>query len=512
MKHYIYILFFSIIQIIAAFFITSDYGPSINGDSIAYLSVADNLLSGRGMIDSFGGNLTHFPPLFPILLFAVSSLFHSDVLFSAWMLNIVLFGINFMLMNIWLYRFFQKQKIYFYIASWFIFLSTSNLTMHTAVLTEPLYLTLILLFFIYSWLYFEKPSKIYFVILLLIAMLSPLLRFSGFSQVLAGILLITYVHRKRLFLAACLVGIFSFFSLFLISIWLSIDNFLRYRIFIGDNSQVNFTENLLQSFRKIMYWFLPYRPISPDGLLDPVILLIFVIIFLIVINKKNHWVDWLKFFIHPAIATMMLFTLIYFLSTTGNVISVHHRDLSSDRYYVMIILPILVFLISVFEFLIRPHIRISRQYMLITGLILFSIWCIYPISKAGKFVDILLQGKPHYYNTYNIRAYQESATLRQAKILIQKNPEAIVYSNIPRLVWLHTRVLTSGLPEISADWSENDLYENFLGWPGERSGYVVFFDLNPYQMYLSLDSLEKIANLKLIYDMEDGAIFYVSSK
>lgn len=512
MKDYIYILFFSIAQVVAAFFITSMYGPAINGDSMAYLSVADSLLSGRGMVDSFGGSLTQFPPLFPILLWAISSLFRSDVLFSAWVLNIVLFGINFMLMNIWLYRFFQKQKIYFYVASWFIFLSTSNLMMHTAVLTEPLYLTLILLFFIYSWLYSEKQSTIFFVILVLIAMLSPLLRFSGFSQILAGVLLIIYVNRKRFFRAIFLLGIFIIFSFSLIAIWLSMDNFLRYRIFIGDGSQVNFVENLLQALRKIMYWFLPYRPISQDGLMESVILLGLMIIVLFLINKKEHWVNWLKFFIQPAIVSMMLFTIIYFLSTTSNVISVHHRDLSSDRYYVVIMLPILVFLISIFDFLIRPNIHFSSQYISIIGVGLFLIWCSYPISKAGKFVDILLQGKPHYYNVYNIRAYQESATLRQAKILLKKNPGAIVYSNLPRLVWLHTRVLVSGLPEVDASWSENDLNEKLFGWPGKRSGYIVFLDMDPYQMYLSPDSLEKIADLKLIYDMEDGAIFYVSSK
>jgi hypothetical protein len=509
---FLYIASLSVLQIILGFFTTLAYGPAISGDSMAYLSVADNLLSGRGMVDSFGGNLTHFPPLLPILFSTLSRLFHVDVLFVAWVLNIILLGINFMLSNIWMYRFLQHQKIYFFAVSLFIFLSTSNLIMHTAVLSEPLYLTFILLFFIYSWKYVEKQSKTYFVILLLIAVLSPLLRFSGFAQILAAVLLIMYVYRKRFLLGVFLAGIFSIFSFFLIAVWLSVDNFLRYHIFIGDNNQVEIVENFLQSLRKILYWFLPYRPFSSDGLLEPLIFLVCVITLLLIFNKKNHWIKWFKFFKHPAVYSMMLFTIIYFVSSLGNIVTTHHRDLSSDRYYVVIMLPILILLISIFQFLIRPHIHLEGKYLKTIVLVIFTIWSIYPIVKMEKFINISRQGKPHYYNVYNIHEYQNSPTLMQANKLLQEKPDTVIYSNLPRLVWLHTRVLTNGLPEINSNWSEADIIVNLSSWPGQQPGYIVFFENDPYQAYFSLEILEKIANLELIYDMEDGAIFYVSSK
>ncbi|MDX9992042.1 MAG: hypothetical protein RBS68_08315 [Anaerolineales bacterium] len=509
---FIYVASLSILEVVLGFFTTFVYGPAISGDSMYYLSVADNLLSGRGMIDSFGGSLTNFPPLLPILLSTISRLFHIDVLFTAWVLNVVLMGINFILINIWLYRFFQHQKIYFFIASLFVLLSTSNLIMHTSVLSEPLYLTFILLFFIYSWKYVEKQAKTSFVILLLIATLSPLLRFSGFAQILTAALLIVIVYRKRFLLAVFLVGIFSVFSLSLIVIWLSLDNFLRYPIFLGDKNQVDFTQNFLQSLRKILYWFLPYRPFSSDGLLEPLIFLACMIILLLILNKKNHWANWLKSFTHPAVFSMMLFTIIYFISSTGNIITAHHRDLSSDRYYVVIMLPILVLLIGIFQFLIRPHIYLENKYLQIIVLAVFTVWSIYPLVKMEKFIDISRQGKPHYYNVYNIHAYQSSATLMQAKRLLQEKPDAVIYSNVPQLVWLHTRVLTNELPKINKNWSEADIIFNLSSWPGERPGYIVFFEKYPYKKYFSLDVLEKIANLELIYAMDDGAIFYVSPK
>jgi hypothetical protein len=509
---FLYIAFLSILQIVLGFFTTFTYGPAISGDSMAYLSVADNLSSGRGMVDSFGGSLTHFPPLLPIVISALSRLFHVDVLFAAWVLNVMLMGINFMLINIWLYQFFQHQKIYFFTASLFVFLSTSNLIMHTSVLSEPLYLTFILLFFIYSWKFVEKQSKTYFVILLLIAALSPLLRFSGFAQVLASVLLMIYIYRKRFLLAVFLSGIFSIFSLFLIAVWLSTDNFLRYQIFLGDNSQVDFLENLLQSFRKILYWFLPYRPFSPNGLLEPLIFLACLIILLLILNKKNHWFNWLKFLAHPAVFSMMLLAVIYFISSTGNIITKHHRDLSSDRYYVVIMLPILILLISIFQFLIRPHIYLASKHLQILILVIFTAWSIYPLVKMEKFINTARQGNPHYYNVYNTHEYQNSATLMQAKRMLQEKPEIVIYSNLPRLVWLHTRVLTNGLPELNKNWSEVDLAVNLAGWPGQGAGYIIFFANDPYQTYFSPNELETIANLELIYAMEDGVIFYVSSK
>lgn len=507
-----YIVLFAIVSIALGFLATSTYGPAVSGDSIAYLSVAENLLSGRGMVDSFGGSLTHFPPLLPVILAGCSRLFQSDVFKSAWVLNLVLLGINFVLSNIWLYKFFQNRLIYFFIGAILILFSESNLRMHTAVLSEPLYLTFILLFFIFGWEYIEKRSTSSLLILLLIAILSPLLRFSGFSQVIAGVLLIIYVYRKTIPIGLLLSGAFGFIAILPISFWLSMDNALRYKIFIGDGNQVNLVENLLQSFRKIMYWFLPYRPFSSHGFLEPVILVGIIFILLLLINKKKDWKIWLQSFWHPAMFSMMLFTLIYFSSTTTNIISTHHRDLSSDRYYVVIMLPILVLIFNVFDFLVLPHLRFEHRYLYATVFAIILVWSIYPVVKIKKYIDISRQGEPHYYNVYNLREYRESQTLAQIHILLKQKPDMVIYSNLPRLVWLHTRLITRGLPEINQSWGDADIIDKLSGWPGEWPGYIVFLNNDPYKMYYSPQILEKIATMELLYDMEDGKIYYVSAK
>lgn len=261
-----------------------------------------------------------------------------------------------------------------------------------------------------------------------------------------------------------------------------------------------------------MYWFLPYRPFSSHGFLEPVILVGIIFILLLLINKKKDWKIWLQSFWHPAMFSMMLFTLIYFSSTTTNIISTHHRDLSSDRYYVVIMLPILVLIFNVFDFLVLPHLRFEHRYLYATVFAIILVWSIYPVVKIKKYIDISRQGEPHYYNVYNLREYRESQTLAQIHILLKQKPDMVIYSNLPRLVWLHTRLITSGLPEINQSWADADIIDKLSGWPGERPGYIVFLNNDPYKMYYSPQILEKIATMELLYDMEDGKIYHVSEK
>jgi hypothetical protein len=63
--------------------ITSRYGTGVAGDSVDYLSVANNLKQQRSFTDYAGGIYLYWPPLYPVLL-AVSS----------WLLNVGTFQVG----------------------------------------------------------------------------------------------------------------------------------------------------------------------------------------------------------------------------------------------------------------------------------------------------------------------------------------------------------------------------------------------------------------------------------
>src|SRR5689334_17620275 len=122
------------------------YGAGVAADSIRYLSTAENFLAGRGLVDYTGWPLVWWPPLYPLLLAGISFVTRLDVLEAGWILNILTYGMNIFLSGVLFEKTLRGWPVFKYLASLFVFLSPSLLSMHSAILSEPLYLTFTLLF------------------------------------------------------------------------------------------------------------------------------------------------------------------------------------------------------------------------------------------------------------------------------------------------------------------------------------------------------------------------------
>lgn len=76
--------------------IATKWGVGVGYDSVYYLSAADNLLRGLGLSRLAGGGevipLTHFPPLYPLMLAAMSWAFHVSTSYAARVLAAGFFG------------------------------------------------------------------------------------------------------------------------------------------------------------------------------------------------------------------------------------------------------------------------------------------------------------------------------------------------------------------------------------------------------------------------------------
>lgn len=506
----VFVLVLALASVGLGFWATSVYGAGVSGDSIFYLSTAENLLAGRGFFDNSNNPFVSFPPLLVLIFAGLAWLFKADVFVAAWFFNLLLLGVNTALGSWWLYRFFREKPVYFLLGSLFLVLSVSHLRMHTAVLSDPLYLTFTLLFFFFGWQYLEKSSAAPFVGMLILSILSPLLRFSGLSQVVAAGLIILYVHREQWRTAFALGATLGALSILPLGLWIYLHNYLMYNTFWGSVSGgVDFWENLLQGLRKILYWFLPYRPISSDGLLEPLIVLLAISLTLLVFNRKKDWANWFNFFANPALATMMLFAAVYSLSTTANIISLHHRDILSDRYYVIVMLPVLVLLFSVLDRLILPHLRFSPRYFWLGLLVIFALWSVYPISRIDKYIRSSHAGEWHNYNIFNNREYKQAEIIQQAQKLAQQNPGAVIYSNVPRATWFYIRRPIERLPLIRREWNEAEIAAAYAGWP-ETPGYLVWLNRDPYERFEDADVLIPYVNMELLIRTNDGRIYYIS--
>lgn len=504
------ILVLTLTSIIFGVLATQPYGAGVAGDSIIYLSTAENLLAGRGFVDNTNAPLVSFPPLLVLIFAGLSWLFNADVFFVAWFFTLFLLGINTALGSLWLYHFFREQPAYFVIGSLFLTVSISNLRMHTAILSDPLYLTFTLLFFFFGWQYLEKQTTASFLGMLVLGILSPILRFSGLSQVAAAGLIVLYVHRKQWISAFGLGAILGIFSILPIGLWIYCHNYLVHNTFWGSvNGNVDFLENLLQGLRKILYWFAPYRPLSPNGLLDPLFVLLALTLALSLFNRKKDWVAWFKSFQHPALSSMMLFSFIYFISTTANIISQHHTELDSDRYYVMIMLPILVLIFSILERLVLPHVKFSSKHIWSGIFIMFVLWSTYPVSRIDKYIRHSQAGMWHNYNVFNTREYHQSQILAEAKALLAQEPDALVYSNVPHAAWFYLRHPIKTLPRIQREWGAEEIAQVYKGWPAQP-GHLLWLNNDPYERFRNEDFLNSQINMTLLVRADDGRIYSIS--
>jgi hypothetical protein len=208
------------------------HGPVIGQDSAAYIGAAQNLLHGRGLTTPFdlSGSalspaqafafhgavpLVHFPPLYPLILAAVSAIGPSVASGARW-LNVVLIAVNLLLFELLVRRRSRSEYLvpvaaaFLLLAGPTVFFHQDLLEIQTAVLSDPLFLSVFLLGVLLTDLFLDHPSRgLYFGIVACVT-LAPLIRYVGFSLVAAAAIVILVwspLTRPRRWGAAAVVVI-----------------------------------------------------------------------------------------------------------------------------------------------------------------------------------------------------------------------------------------------------------------------------------------------------------------
>src|SRR5262245_37021156 len=99
-KFWIFLSVLAVIAFVLCGAATSKYGAGVSSDSTKYLSVAQNLLVGNGLVDHKGAPLLSWPPLYSMILAGLSRLTGLDIFVSGWYFNVFLYGLNVFLSGI----------------------------------------------------------------------------------------------------------------------------------------------------------------------------------------------------------------------------------------------------------------------------------------------------------------------------------------------------------------------------------------------------------------------------
>jgi hypothetical protein len=190
----------------------------ISADSTQYLSAADNVASGNGLKAPLwsgrSGPLTHFPPLYPVLL-ALLTRWVGDVPQAAYMMNVMLAPVNVLLLAKLAARTMRGMGDEFSMLAAAVAavcgsVSSQLLLVHAMVWSEPLFISLLLPSLIGLLAILENPRALawYFVVIGAAAA-AALARFTGLALIgalgLATALLQRSSLRQRLGTAALIM-------------------------------------------------------------------------------------------------------------------------------------------------------------------------------------------------------------------------------------------------------------------------------------------------------------------
>jgi hypothetical protein len=492
---------------------TSKYGAGVASDSVKYLAVAQNLLDGNGLFDHRGFPLLSWPPLYSMLLAGLSLITDSDVFVAGWYFNVFLLGLNLVLSGVIFQRVFFTKPVYAYLAGLFVFLSISSLRIHATIGSDAPYLTCTLIFLITLDGYVQRRSYNAFIWVVLLCALAPLLRYVGLALAATAAIVILVETRKSVRILLRDGFIMSLFSIAPIFWWLIIRNVMTYGSLWGTSSGqvVNVFLNTELALTKMLHWFVPYFSVLIPVLTRPFIVIGILALVLVLINRKRkeNWFTWARTFAAPVTYPTMIYALIYFSAVALTIITSDHDYLYSDRYYVILLVPTMIFVFVTYDQLIRPHLNLSARQIAYGLSVVFALWTIYPLYGIREYLaNALERGEPSDYNLFNTRAYHESIIVPEMQRLRESQPDAIIYSNYVDAVWFYTRKPANILPLRGVP----DLTAAYAGWPHAKPGYIVWFKPNEYKHYLSPEELAQFGSLELIYTDPSGDIYYVQSR
>ena len=510
-------VFLSVLALAGLVFIlltTSKYGAGVSSDAARNLSTADSLLAGKGFVDMVGAPFILWPPLYPLLLAGLSLLTQWSTFQSAWYLNVILYALNIWLGGWLLYLVFKDRPLYAVAGALMILLSRSTLRIYANVASEPLFATFMLIFFLAAARYLQKASRSALWLMFVMAALAAVQRYLGVVLIGVAGLVVLYKEGLRGIWRAVLPILVSVGPL---GAWAWLHNYPVSGTLFGprDLGAMLPLENISLSLTKILWWFIPRLSFLDPLLLRPWIVLVVFVLFLIVINKRADWLKWLKALSDVYVCPAFTFAVVYFFLLAFTVVTADHLDLTSDRYYVIILPVVLILLFVTFDTLILSHVNLSDRFVSYGLIALVALWFVYPVYSLQEYLrQALVQGEPTNYNIANSAQFREMGVVKAARPILEKDPSVLVYSNYINIVWFIYQHPVETLPFEDASLPRDQrlaaLQEGYPRWPAQ-SGYIIWFTPNQYHHIAAPDELQTIANLKLLYQDKTGEVYYVQA-
>jgi len=502
-------LFLALLALVGVGFVlvsTHRYGVVIWPDSVYYLSTARNLNSGAGFISFDGEPLTLWPPLYPALLAFVSRIFGTDPLVIASIVNALIFGFIVYLAGTVLFRHLSSSPILAIQGTLAFLFAIPLFSIAVIAYTEPLFILLVLLSFIFLGTYLSTPSIPSLVLLSLSVSLALLTRYVGIILLPWAAVFIILFNRGPLKKRIAHLALFALITSLPVGIWL-IRNYVVSHSLSGPRTRPVFSISQILSFgsKNILDWYIP-AAITRHLWILLVVCAVFV--FLIGFSLKGSWQGLKVKPTHdnPTIIFSIACGSLIILYAGFVVISarINYVSVFEGRIWAPIFVPL--------TFLIFLSARVAGQHFgkflngrsvnsIMIGVI--TVCLVYPVVSTVSYAANLVA----YGDGIGGAGWMNSETIQY----IRNNPdECTYYSNGPDVIYFLVHVNAKWVPSRGGVMA--DLSSQKGIWPQETRACLVWFDNINRTTLFRPDELLPITNLAQVIQLGDGVIYIVTRK
>jgi len=236
---------------------TSTYGPGLSTDGARYLSTAESIAAGRGVIDYFGQPLVNWPPLYPLVLAGLHLLSGLDVFVLAQIINILAFGGIIYLGGLLFQRSLPGNWTFAVAASLVLATSLPLVEVSANAAADPLFLVVVLLFALVAQDFLRARSPRTWWLLAALAVAGCFLRYAGLALVITGALMVLWAWRQELRRGLLEAAAFGLAAGAPIAAWALLFNLPHGGTLLGEHRPAIASTNFLILFEKMAGWFLP---------------------------------------------------------------------------------------------------------------------------------------------------------------------------------------------------------------------------------------------------------------
>jgi hypothetical protein len=508
--HYeIFVLALALIFFGIALYTTYPIGAGVSGDAVKNLAVADNLANGKGFVEYSSNPLLSWPPLYPLLLMGLKIITKQDVFLIGWYLNIMLLSINIWLAGKWFKIVLGENILLSYLATSTVGLSLSLFRISINIASDPLFYTLIIIFFLFIGAYIKTDEKKYFWLAILVTALASTQRYVGLILIPIFAMIEFFKEKKNPIKMTMSIALFSGVSILPLAAWIYFHNYLIYHSLTGPRSlsEIFPYENFLDTSRKIINWYIPYGSLEQKmgaGLSISIVTLIGIALFswLAFINRGDNLQIFKKELLTPYAGPGLLFFVVYEVFLMFSVNTDAHLSLFSDRFQVAGLFSFSIFIGLVIGDLVIPKIKLEKRWINAIIIASFVIWTARPAYNFYKYVVSTKAQGDTTYNVNNLPQIANSTGVEYARELISEDPEVSIYSNFGGALWFFIRRPILPLPRYDKTVIIDVLKNN-------NASYIIWFIPNPNPFVLTPEELSQYIDLEPIYSRDDGIVYRV---